>query len=167
MRRDVYDDLRGERDGLPLVEVLAFDQIIDLLVFQGITQEQLSECLRSAEIDESDGAIELAYSQYSDFAERLDACIDIANFISALYEYPPIIDNRLELKVHGPKNFCDTMSLRNYIFDEEENFIEVRLLGRHAFIDDCSCGRNQRAWMSIFKSENRWRWDDWYPDLHK
>jgi len=46
-RQIFFDDVRGGREGVPLSEVLLIGDIVDLLEFGGITQENKSECLRA------------------------------------------------------------------------------------------------------------------------
>jgi len=130
------------------------------LEFGVLTQEHISKCILDTGLDETDEAYQLSFNEFSEFADRVDACIEPAKLESGFNQSP------------GMRSYCNELSLRKscftYVSDGEgvyEYPIEFRLL-RHW--DDCSCG-GWRHWMPLFKAEGRWRWDEneYWPDFHR
>jgi len=168
-RQMSFDGLRGEREGVPLSEVLKLSCIVDLLELGGLTQENISKCLGETGLDETDEAYQLSFYVYSEFADRIDECIDIPKLDSGMWSY----FDELHAAERSFRLFINELSLRNFDYEESDDFVETafaypiefRLLNHW---DDCSCG-GWRHWMPLFKAEGRWRWDEdhFFPEYHK
>ena len=150
-----FDDLRGEREGVPLSEVLKLSCIVDLLELGAFTQENISKCLGETGLDETDEEYQLSFSEYSEFANRIDDSIDIAKLDSGMWAR---IDSGF-----GKLEFHNALPLRNFNYVASDDHIEKayaetiewRLLSH---CPDCSCG-GWRYWMQLFKAEGRWHKD--------
>jgi len=119
------------------------------------TQEDISKCLGETGLDETDEAYQLSFNVYSEFADRIDECIDIAKLDSGIWAR---VDSGSGILV-----FFNALLLRNFDYvGSDDNVekayaetIEFRLL-QHC--PDCSCG-GWRYWRQLFKAEGRWHRD--------
>jgi len=171
-----FDELRGEREGVPLSIVLLLSSVVDLLEFGALTQEDISKCLRETGLDETDEAYQLSFTEYSEFADKVDELIDIVKLDLGMWLSAS--SNHAAECVDEMRFFSNELSLRSYQFVSPDDIdvtagvekaykcpIEFRLLNHW---DDCSCG-GWRHWMPLFKAEGRWRWNEarFYPEYHK
>ena len=72
--RIIYDELKGDRDSLPLVEFLKWEDVQELLEADAISKDILAECIENVGLSVEDG--NLSGDQFRDLVALLDELVD-------------------------------------------------------------------------------------------
>ncbi len=77
--QSIYDELRGSKDTLPLVDFLKWEDVQELLEIGAVSKDALAECIEKVGVTVEDG--DLSQEQFGDLIELLDGLVDQSKLV--------------------------------------------------------------------------------------